>query len=191
MTRRTFVAIMLLSLLTGCSSLQVSSDYDPEYDFSHIRKIAILYPESGDHVVTLAQQRFARAIGETLARKGYTVVRDRQKADLLMLFHLNVTERRQLVTDYEMVGLYPYAYYPYWYGGYGMVPVTREYTYTEGKFIIDAVDPRGNRIVWRGVATDRLKELKTPEEREAYIRKVVADVLANFPPKPNTQEKTE
>jgi len=41
-TRRTFVAIMLFSLLTGCSSLQVSSDYDPAYDFSHIRKIAIL-----------------------------------------------------------------------------------------------------------------------------------------------------
>jgi hypothetical protein len=191
MPRRLFLYLMALLILAGCSSLRVSSDYDPQYDFSRVHRIAILYPESKDRVITLAQQRFARAIREVLAQKGFKIVDDRKEADLYLLFHLNVTERRQIVTDYEMVGLYPYAYYPYWYGGYGMVPVTREYTWTEGKFVIDAVDPRGNRIVWRGVATDRLKELDTPREREAYIRKVVADVLRNFPPKTDTKENTE
>ncbi|WP_456452965.1 DUF4136 domain-containing protein [Hydrogenimonas sp.] len=181
MIRRTFLLFGLL-LLAGCSSLQVSSDYDPEFDFSRLRKAAILYPESKDDVITLAQQRFAAAIEEELKRKGFTVT-DRRHADFLVLFHLNVTERRQLVTDYEMVGLYPYAYYPHWYGGYGMaVPVTREYTWTEGKFVVDVIDPKGNRIVWRGVATDRLKEFDTPQERAAYIRQVVAQVLKNFPP---------
>ena len=179
MTRRVFLIAALIGLLTGCSSLQVSTDYNPDYDFSRLKKVAILYPKSNDDVISLAQQRFARAIRDVMRHKGFEVT-DKAHADFYMLFHLNVTQKRQVVTDYEMVGLYPYR--PYFYG-YGVaVPVEREYTWTEGKFIIDAVDPHGNKIFWRGIATDRLHDFKTPEERMAYIKKVVADVLKNFPP---------
>ncbi|WP_457597732.1 DUF4136 domain-containing protein [Hydrogenimonas sp.] len=185
---RTTIALWLAALwvlMAGCSSLQVTSDYNPDYDFSKLHKVAILYPKSDDDVISLAQQRFARAIEETMRRKGF-VVTDKQEADFYLLFHLDVTQKRQVVTDYQMVGLYPY--YPYYGYGYGLaVPVEREYTWTEGRFIIDAVDPHGNKIFWRGVAVDHLKDFDTPQERMAYIQKVVAEVLADFPPETHTQ----
>ncbi len=179
--RRWILLALFTMLVAGCSSLKVGSDYDPQYDFSIIHKIAIVYAPSEDGVVSLAQQRFAKALREALQSKGYEIT-GRDSADLLMLFHLNVTEKRQIVTDYELVGLYPY--YPAYYGYYGgVVPVTREYTWNEAKIVIDAVDPHGNRVVWRGVATDRLKSFDTPQERMAYIRDVVTKILADFPPK--------
>ena len=180
------VWLALLLLFAGCSSMQVTTDYNPDYDFSKLKKTAILYPKNSDDTVTLAQQRFAKAIAEQMRQKGF-IITDKEHADFYTLFHLNVTERRQIVTDYQMVGVYPY--YPGYYG-YGMaVPIQHEYTWTEGKFIVDTVDPRDNRIFWRGVATDRLKEFDTPRERIEYIRKVVAEVLNNFPPKPNNPKE--
>ncbi|WP_201352749.1 DUF4136 domain-containing protein [Hydrogenimonas urashimensis] len=180
--------IVLFFWLAGCSSLRVTSDYNPNYDFSKLERVAIFYPKSDDNTISLAQQRFAKAIEDVMRQKGF-FVSDKDNADFYILFHLDVTEKRQVVTDYQMVGLYPY--YPgYW--GYGMtVPVEREYTWTEGKFIIDAVDPEGNRIFWRGMATDRLKDFDTPQERIEYIRHIVAEVLKHFPPEnqPSKGEK--
>ena len=176
---------LLTALFTGCSTLKVANDYDPGYDFAQVHNVAVVYAQSDDGVISLAQQRFARALREALQSKGYRVT-GRDEADLLMFFHLNVTEKRQIVTDYELVGLYPY--YPAYYGYYGgVVPVTREYTWDEAKIVIDAVDPHGNRVVWRGVATDHLKSFDTPEERMAYIRDVVAKILAQFPPKTSSK----
>jgi len=176
--RALILFIVTLFFLGGCSTLHVDHDYDPSYDFSRLAKAAVVYAPNGDGTISLAQQRFAMAIEETLREKGF-VLTDRDHADFIMLFHLNVTEKRQLVTDYELVGLYPY--HPYYYGT-GMVPVTREYRWKEAKIVIDAVDPDGNKIFWRGLATDRLHTFKTPEERVRYTREVVAEILKNFPP---------
>ena len=180
MMRRTFLVGALLLFFAGCSSLQVSSDYNPDYDFSKLHKAAILYAKSSDNTISLAQQRFAKAIKEELSRKGF-VITDKKEADFYVIFHLNITEKTQVVTDYRTIGLYPY--YPAYYGYAMAVPVQREYSWTEGRFIIDAVDPRGNKIFWRGTATDRLHDFKTPRERMDYIQKVVAEVLKDFPPK--------
>jgi len=176
---RLFLSVLALFFLSACSSLHVDHDYNPSYDFSGLKKVAIVYAQSSDGTISLAQQRFATAIRETMQRKGF-VVTDRDHADFLMVFHLNVTEKRQLVTDYEMVGIYPY-YYPYYYGG-GMVPVTREYTWTEAKIVIDAIDPDGNKIFWRGLATDRLHSFETPQERMKYTEEIVTEILKHFPP---------
>ena len=190
MRRRTFHLILtslLLAWLSGCSTLQIKSDYDPTFDFSKLHTVAILYPQSSDDLISLAQQRFHRAVAQSLREKGFRIVKDRQKADFFILFHLNVTQKKQIVTDYQMVGLYPY--YPGWYG-YAALPVTREYSFKEGRFVVDAVDPKTHRIFWRGIAVDRLKDFKTPQARMDYIRQVVEKIFQNFPPKTQHQEHT-
>ena len=174
------VAIFTLLFFGACSTLQVQHDYNPQYDFSKVHRIAVLYSQSSDHTVSLAQQRFEQAIKSSLRERGFEIT-DKTHADLYMLFHLDVSTQRQIVTDYQAVGIYPYRLR--FYGGTMMIPVQREYTYTEGKIIIDAVDPHGNRVVWRGIATDRLHNFDTPQEKIAYIQKVAQKVLADFPPK--------
>ncbi len=168
---------MLMWLLAGCAGLKVQNDCDPQYDFSKVRRFAIVYVQNEDGAVSLARAKRCRAIREILTGKGYEIT-GREQAELLVVFHLDVTRRRQIVTDYEMVGLYPY--YPGYWGG--MVPVTREYTWNEAKIVVDIVDPADNRVVWRSLAVDRLNHFETPQERMAYARKVVAKMFADFPP---------
>ncbi len=167
----------LLFLLGGCATLQVDQDYDPGYDTSHLRTFAVKSAAKGE-VVTLTQERLMRAITETLEAKGYTPAPE-DRADFLLLFHTDVREFKEVVTDYDAIGLFPYDY-GYWGPPY---PTRHEYTYEEAQIVIDAVDPVAKKVFWRGTAVDLLKSFKTPWEREAYINGVVRRILAPFPPR--------
>ncbi len=167
----------LLWLLTACSTMRVSSDYDTAYDFKRLSTFAVVYPQTNH---SLTQERIAKALKEQMSEKGYTQT-DRAHADFVVLFHTDVTQKKQVVTDYQAVGFYPY--YGYGYHAPMAVPVQREYSYDEAKIIVDALDPDGNKIFWRGVAADRLQSFDTPQERSAYIKSVVAETLASFPKK--------
>ena len=47
--------------------------------------------------------------------------------------------------------------------------------------IIDMISPSDEKILWRGTASDKLKNSETPQEREAYIQKLVNALLESFP----------
>ncbi len=175
MIRNALFALLLL-LFAGCSSLQVQNDYNPDYDFSRLHTFAIVTPKTSN-VVTLTQERLKRAIRERLEAKGYTQA-SKERADFLVMFHTDVTRMRQVVNDYESLGLYPYDY-GYW--GPAYIPSRYEYTYDEAKIVIDALDPKDKRVFWRGTATDLLRDFDTPAERIAYINGVVEKILAPFP----------
>ncbi len=176
----TFGVVLMLGFVTwGCSTLQVESDYNPSYDFSSLKSFAIVFPSDGS--ITLVQQRFAKAIASELESKGYRQV-DRTKADFIVVFHLNVTRKTQVVTDYERVGIYPYHYRGrYYFHGGAMVPVERQFSYKEGQIVVDAVSPAKKEIFWRSMATDRLQSFKSQEEKLEYISKVVKEVFMSFP----------
>jgi len=182
MIYKTLLFVLLL-LIAGCSTMKVESDYDPKFDFKQLRTFAVAYPEDKNGK-TLTQSRIAEALTGQMVKKGY-IKADRSEADFVMLFHTHVTTKQQIVTDYQMVGYYPM--YGYGFGGSVAVPVQSEYTYDEGKIIIDAVDPRGKSIFWRAVATDELKSLKTPEERIKYLNSVVDRAMKAFPDRQNIE----
>ncbi len=175
MPLRYLLSALILLVFSACSTMRVDSDYNPKFDFGKLHTFAVIRPER-DGVNTLTQERIAAALADAMRAKGYREV-PKTKADFYVLFHTDVTNKRQVVTDYRSVGLYPY----YGYGAPMVVPVQREYTYTEGKIIVDALDPSDKKIFWRGIAADTLKSLHTPEERMRYIRDVVAKVTASFP----------
>lgn len=169
--------LLILSLLfAGCSTMQVQSDYDPAFDFKALQTFAII--DAHSETVTLTQERISNAVVHTLRAKGYVSAKP-EAADFLIVFHTNVTSKKQVVTDYQRVGFYPY--YGYGYRAPMAVPVQHEYDYDEGKIIVDAMEPKSKRIFWRGTATDELKKYDTPEERTAYINHVTASVLETFP----------
>jgi len=162
-----------LWVFTGCSSLRVNVDYDPDYDLRTQKSFAIAhYNKEGED--TLFNDRLIRVLEADLQSKGYTNS-TKDEADLVVTFHTNVENKTSIDTDYQMIG-----YARYGYGG-GMVATTRTYNYQQGTLIIDVLNPKDEKIVWRGIATDILKEHKTPQERTEYIKKVVKEVMQNFP----------
>ena len=170
------MTLLLLTLFSGCSTLKVSSDYDKSFDLSTLSTYYIL--EHNSTYNSLTNRRINSALTTTLKQKGYKVAKDKESATFYILYHLNVTNKTQINTDYQFVGLYPYRY------GSTMVATTRSYNYDEGKLIIDIIDPKSKSIIFQAIATDELPNLKTPKEREAYIFKVISRALETLPSKP-------
>ncbi len=170
------LSLMVLLLLGGCSTLRVTNDHDPGVDLASRASYAMLHDrECGD---PLKQQRVERALKREMAQKGYREA-EPSAADFLLVFHVDVRTRTQIETTYEHLGYFPYTFYPYYVPMH--VPVSRSYTYTEEQLVVDAMLPEEKRVVWRGTATDRERDFKTPEARIGYVDGVVGKIMQPFP----------
>ena len=185
MQTRTWIAstaATLAVLLAGCSSFKVTDDYDPSADFAQFGSYAWLprpdATETGARTIDdgLLRQRIERATDEGLAAKGLRRVDAPTDANLLVTSHISVEQKLRVnTTNYG----YGYGRWGYYGGGYTDTTVDQ---YEEGTLILDFIDAKTKQLVWRGMAQSRLKEMATPEEREARVRAAVAAILEKYPP---------
>ncbi len=169
-----------LWLLTGCSTLRISVDYDPDFELESKKSFAVVHHNRvGEN--TLFNDRLIEALQKELTAKGYSKT-SKEKADLLFVFHVNVEEKIDIDTDYRMAGFIGYGYSP------GMIATTHTRRYTKGTLIIDALNPKDKKIVWRSIATDTLTQKETPQERIKYVNRVVKEAMAAYPSRPNTDD---
>lgn len=72
--------------------------------------------------------------------------------------------------------------YPYGMMGGGPRTYVREYEV--GTLILDGVDAREQRLVWRGTAQAELHRDLSPDALQKKINDAVHKLLARFPPRP-------
>jgi len=169
---------MTTLLFIGCSTLDVSVDYDESFDFKSAKTFAIVknneMPED-----TLTNDRIIDAIKNDLELKNYNQVAV-EKADLIVVFYLKIKDKSQVSTSYS--GGLGYRGYGrgYGYGG-GMMASTHTYEYEEGTLVIDALNPKTKKIVWRAIGVKELNNLETPKERTEAVNKAVKKIMEKFP----------
>lgn len=66
--------------------------------------------------------------------------------------------------------------------GYSSGPSVREYD--EGTVVLDIIDTRSGKIVWRGIAEGRLKDSLSQQDKNRIAAEVSRELLADFPPSP-------
>ena len=66
--------------------------------------------------------------------------------------------------------------------GYSSGPSVR--TYKEGTVVLDIIDTRSSKIIWRGIAEGRLKEDMSINDKNRVASEVASELLADFPPSP-------
>ena len=183
--KKILLVMAALFMVSGCSTMSVDIDYDTAYDFDAKTKYAVVHSDrEGDN--TLVNDRIAAAIKESLNKRSYKEV-SKDEADLVFVFHVNVTQRSDVRSDFQVVGYGGYGYgrgFGGYGGGYGtrVVEVPSTYSWKEGKLIIDALNPQNKKIVWRGAISDELTRSETtPAEKTKYVNEVVAKLLKKFP----------
>ena len=189
-------ALLAALLLAACSSTPTPKvDYKSDYNFMNVKKIAFYQGSgdvSGDNPLQLSDFQKARideALQYALETKGLEFVEDSANADMLISWHL-ATQDKTDVRTYETP-----AYGGAYYGGYGRynryaryncwscMPTQTEgsvQNYTEGTFIVDMIDPKMQKSVWRSVTQSRLKgkhESDQGKYNEAAMR-----IMAGSPP---------
>jgi hypothetical protein len=187
MLRLTSFAVIVILVLAGCSSMEITSDYDAELapSFPAYRTYAWLkqeanFVEDGKHVrADLAAKRIRTAINVTLAEKGYEQLSS-GSADFLVGYHVALHGK---IETSNINNYYGYGW-GHWHGSGGGVVHSESYTreFTEGALVIDIVDGAKNELAWRGSARAEVKRQENPEKSQQRIDEAVRKILATFPP---------
>lgn len=181
--RHASFALFCLSLVAfaGCSTVSVTSDYDPAASFTGLRTyqwIKMQGTEDALEKAPLLQKRAMIAVDKALAAKGYSKLASGDP-DFFVAVHAGAKER---------VNVTSYGYgYGGWYGrGYGgMGGTTTDVSYyTEGSIFIDVIQKRtdGFELMWRGVGKGTVDPPKDPVEGQAKADEVARMILEQFPP---------
>ena len=180
MKRRLFL-LASASLLTGCSSISVSQDYDVEFDFASLNTFAWKYaeqPETGNPRIDndLMDRRVRSAVNAALARKGFRLV-EAAEADFLVAYFIDYKQRIQGSSWNAGAGTGSYNRYG------GVAYDTGIEDYEEGQLTIDLINPATDKNVWRGVGRRRSYETSNPEKVTKMVNSAVSKILKKFPPK--------
>jgi len=175
----TLCALAVIAVLLGCTTVNVDSDYEPGTDFSSLRQYAWLWPAqppTGDPRIDnpLLDARLRGAIDAELARRGVVKVAS-EAADFLVAYQVAVQNKTDVQTIYRSYGRAGW-------GGAGSVDTVVQ-QYDEGTLWVDFLRPSSGELLWRGSARTRLREQRSPEARDAYVKEIVAQLLAQYPPK--------
>lgn len=173
------VPILVIGFL-GCSSVSISSDYDPGVDFSSYKTYKLGADNDPNDILLTSQlvlKRVYEAIDITMGSKGFTKVTS--NPDFVVYPHAGTQGK----TDETSWG---YGYSGWWGAGPymgGNIDVTQ---YTEGTLYIDMVDMKKNQLMWRGVSEGILGDPSTPFESTQKVDDAVSQVLKDFPPQPKS-----
>ena len=173
--------ILIIFIITSCASLNVSSDYDKNTDFSNYKTYAF-YKKGIDKVEIsdLDKRRILRAIEADLDAKGFVKSED---PDILVNIF---TKSREKIDVYNNAyyGWYPwyygYGFYGYGYGhGFGYNNVSSS---TEGTLFIDLIDARKKELAWQGIGKGILVSSKNIDKKVERINEFVTEIMMQYPP---------
>ena len=172
-----FLVLLLICLIISCASIYgVEHDYDKGFDFANLKTYDWMkIPEKAD-IDSLSAQRVKKAVNAELKGKGLMMTSD--NPDFLIAEHLGKKDKIH-ITDWGY-DYGPYDRYWYRYPAPGGVSVQE---YEEGSLILDFVDAKSKKMIWRGAAKAVVDPSDTPEKREKLINEAVQEILKNFPPK--------
>ena len=189
-----FFILCSLILTTSCSIITVSYDYDLEANFTRLRTFDWLPIPIKARANELNVKHIKRAVNRELETKG--LKRNSANPDFLIALHI-VEERKVDIVDWG----YTYGHHRRYYGHnrrYWRLPRDRYWwrlptygykrferiEYVQGTLILDFVDANSKELIWRGTAQSEVDPDQKPEKRRETTNKVVAKILANFPPIP-------
>jgi len=184
-TLRDHLLVVIVSVtVVGCSTLTVSTDYDPDFDFSSLKTYHWLEVDDarikGARIDNpLINRRINAAIDTVLEGKGYLQTNG-EHPDFLVtwLGAIDTNLRYDTISNF---------YGPYWGRGYyggSWSGYQRTYAteYEEGTLIIDILTPQDKKLVWRGSGRDFIDNLRTQQQITDKINNTVIEILASFPP---------
>lgn len=169
--------------LTGCSSIQVSQDYDKTADFKALQTVQWL--EEADQVepkaATFSSQnpliakRITQAIAKELSTKGMTFVDENPTGYVTYHIETITKPRSNQVTTTFGFGSHGS------FGGFGFQTHPDGDYYDEGKLVIDLFNDQ-KKMIWRGISTRYVEQHTAPEEMTKTIQEVVKKLLEQYPP---------
>jgi hypothetical protein len=186
---RPCLAVLLAVALGGCSSMEVSSEYEKSVDFSSLKTYSWTPPKTKGQGSSSARFQFLdaqvrAAVERELAAKGYEK-RSHGTPDFFIRYYAWA----QTHSDSNELSQWSRWQYPRGPVDEGLrlesaderAPLVSDYD--EGTLLLIVTDGASQRSIWRGTAKARLIPSESQEKQKRQIDEAVTRILAKFPPR--------
>jgi hypothetical protein len=177
------VSLGLVLALAACAP-RVYVESDSTANFSGLRTFAWVSPPIGpvsNPILDsqILEDRVRRAVVADLTARGFTQVAANQSPDFTITYH--TVSKQKLESSGASFAIGFGSFYPYGFSNV-LVPVdTNVQSRDQGTLMLDIIDGRSKRLVWRGWTKDWISQ-------ENYSAQAVAQdvnkILAKFPAMP-------
>lgn len=174
--KKTFLFLSTLGILTACSSVRVSSDFDREANFAAYKKYAFTKEAQDLPVGDINRKRVLMAVSNELASKGFTAS---DQPDVWIDLNIK-TEQKQNATA-TTSSPYGSRYGYRWGSGFSTTDINIE-QYVEGTLFVDMIDVAKKQLVWQGRGVGTLDPDASAEKREQNINSAVKQIFTKYPP---------
>ncbi|QSA97836.1 DUF4136 domain-containing protein [Methylococcus sp. EFPC2] len=162
--------------LAACSMVTVTTDYDHSASFAKYHTYTLTPLAQEVPLSPSSETALRESLRAHLAARGLTEVEE--GADLHIVRHVSAQEK---IAISQSPGWGPYGGVPYRYGRYGMwagATYTDVSQYTEGTLILDFVDAKTQKLVFRGIGKGTIGD---PETNAKRIREAVEKIVQSYP----------
>jgi hypothetical protein len=162
----------------------VSYNFAKDAKFSDYKTYKWVDLKGADEPNQITQNQIKAAIDAELGTKGLTKT-DSDDADLYVGMQTAIGTEKQFTSFSSGWGGGP-GWGGGWYGGGGMNTSTTTgstSTIYIGQLGVDMYDSKNKDLVWRGRASKTINPKAKPDKQEKNIKKAVAKLLKNYPPK--------
>ncbi|MDR7090098.1 DUF4136 domain-containing protein [Cellvibrio fibrivorans] len=182
------VLLVALSALVfaGCTTQpRVETDHQADFDFSSLKTfdVAETKQDTKDSILVspFTLSHIHSALEGELGKR-YQNAATGAKPDFIVSYHVVIEEK---IDPRSYDDLYGFGYYgrPYRYPSpFFHGPGTGLRVYNQGSLIIDVVDAKTEKPIWRGVSEKRLSRSMAPQQQREVLSRAVTEVIAQFPP---------
>ncbi len=166
--------------LAGCSTVDVTTDYDHSATFGKYKTYTLAPASRANALSPTAEAALQDALRTNLGARGITEATSGQ-ADLAIVRHVFLTDKTS-VQEYSTLGYGYHGGWPYRYGyynGWAGSPVSYFDVshYTQGTLVLDAVDMRTKKLVFRGTGTAIVEGVESNADKiREGVKKMVSDL---------------
>ncbi len=181
-----FVLPLVLVLASAGSALaqDVRYNFDKSVNFAAFKTYKWVAIKGATPLSDLVDRQVKAVVDAELATKGLTRS-DSDTADLYVGYQAAVGQEKEY-TSFDSGWGYGPGYGHGWYGGGGGMSSGQTSTIHVGQLALDMYASKPHTLVWRGVASKTLDTEAKPEKQEKNLKKAIAKVLKNYPPKQKT-----
>lgn len=172
----TLSILVLLLVVSSCSSVKVAADYDKEATFSEYKTFAFFKTGIDKAEISdLDKRRILRAIETELLAKGFT---KSENPDVLISLFTKSQQRVDVYNNSWGMGRWGWGGFgPGWGWGWNQPNTTVS---TQGHLYIDIIDANKKELVWQGMGSGYLS--KNMEKKEERIKEFVSKIMEKYPP---------
>ena len=174
---KTLPLLVILFVVSSCTSVRVAADYDKNANFSTYKTFAFFKTGIDKAEISdLDKRRILRAIEAEMLAKGFT---KSENPDLLISLFTKSNQRVDVYNNTWGYGGWGWGgFYSPWGWGWNQQPNVT--TRTEGVLYIDLIDANKKELVWQGMGTGYLTQ--NMEKKEERIKEFVAKIMEKYPP---------